>query len=112
MNSRVGCARSWRGKNLRVEILHTRAGVAQQIWIASEESSIIVDCGDGALRDLLSADIEPGDIDALFFTHGHFDHMGGFHTLLSFLRMIGRRDPLPIFAPAGCTEGIAAVKMF
>ena len=112
MDDKIKRTHSWQGKNLRVEILYTRAGVAQQIWVGSAETSIIVDCGDGVLRDLLIQQIEPNNISAAFFTHGHFDHMGGLYSLLGFLRMIGRTEPLPIYLPEGCTEVKASATAF
>ncbi len=112
MDNKTACTHSWQGKNLRVDILYTRAGVAQQILIGSATASVLVDCGDGTLRDLLAQQIEPNRISAVFFTHGHFDHMGGLHSLLGFLRMIGRTEPLPIFLPEKCAEVIASVSAF
>jgi ribonuclease Z len=96
---------NWQGRRLRVEVLHSYAGIAQQILIASDDGSrVLVDCGDGTLRDLLHRDVELGAIDALLITHGHFDHVGGLHSLLGFMRMIGREKPLKIIAPAGCHQ--------
>ncbi len=103
---------SWQGKSLRVHILYSRAGIAQHIWIESKNGSILIDTGDGILRDLLSNKLDPDRIRGIVFTHGHFDHMGGLHSLLGFLRMIGREEPLPICAPKGCREVFSIVDNF
>ena len=102
----------YRGRELTVSILFSAAGVAQHILVSRDSDIILVDCGDGCLRDLLDHNIPPDSISALTFTHGHFDHMGGLHSLLGFLRMIGRTEPLPIHAPEGCTEVFATVHNF
>jgi len=103
---------SWQGKNIEVNILYSRAGIAQHIWISNENGSILIDTGDGILRDLLSNQLDLNQIRGIIFTHGHFDHMGGLHSFLGFLRMIGRDESLLIFAPEGCTEVFSIVDNF
>ncbi|MFH1699626.1 MAG: MBL fold metallo-hydrolase [Candidatus Zixiibacteriota bacterium] len=102
----------WIGKSLTVDILYSRAGIANQIWIENSEGAILVDCGDGILRDLLKNKINYGILTAIFITHGHFDHMGGLHSLLGFLRMIGREDTLVINTPVNCIEVESIVREF
>ena len=112
MKTRQESSHSWQGKSLRVHVLHSRAGVAQHIWISNDHGAVLIDAGDGLLRDILAGRLGFDRIRGIFFTHGHFDHMGGLHTLLGFLRMIGRKDPLPIAAPEGCTEVFSTVDEF
>jgi ribonuclease BN (tRNA processing enzyme) len=95
---------SWQGKELHVDILHSRAGVAQQILISHKTGVVLFDAGDGTIRDLLENKIPPKHIKGIALTHGHFDHMGGLFTLLGFMRMIGRKEPLPIHFPPGSIE--------
>ncbi len=102
----------WQGRTFSVDVLYSRAGVATNTLVRTADTTLLVDCGDGCLRDLLTADIRLETIDAVFFTHGHFDHMGGLHSILGFMRMIGRPRPLPIYAPEMCTEAFAAVHNF
>lgn len=103
---------SWQGKNLGAHVLFSSAGIAQHIWVYNERGSILVDTGDGLLRDILSHGLDVDRIKGLTYTHGHFDHMGGLHSLLGFLRMIGRKEPLPVCAPQGCTEVFSTVDNF
>jgi ribonuclease Z len=103
---------SRKGKSINVKILYSRAGVAQHIWINNENGSILFDTGDGVLRDILTNNLDISQIKGLVFTHGHFDHVGGLHSLLGFLRMIERKEPLTIFAPKGCKEAFSIADNF
>jgi ribonuclease BN (tRNA processing enzyme) len=105
-------AQSWQGKQIRVEIPFSRAGVAQHVWIESGDGSVLVDVGDGILRDILQNRFDLNKLRGVVFTHGHFDHMGGLHSFLGYLRMIGRKEPLPICAPKGCAEVFSTLDSF
>lgn len=110
-NRRVG-VQSWEGKSLLAHVLYSRAGVGQHIWIENQNGAVLIDAGDGLIRDLISNDLDPGRIRGVVFTHGHFDHVGGLYSLLGFLRMIGRKKPLPVVAPRGCREVFSLVENF
>ena len=103
---------SWQGKNLDTTILYSRAGVAQHIWISNQNGSVLFDTGDGVLRDILDTNLDINQIKGIVFTHGHFDHVGGLHSLLGFMRMKERKKVLSIFAPKGCKEAFSIVDNF
>jgi ribonuclease BN (tRNA processing enzyme) len=81
-----------------MNILYSEAGIATQIIL----DSVLVDVGDGTLRDLLDIDYNFEDLQIIVITHGHYDHMGGLHSLLGYLRMIGRKEQLKILHPGAC----------
>ena len=86
-------------------VLYSRAGVATTIQVGEADGGfVLLDVGDGALRDLLSAGVDLKQLRGVAISHGHFDHLGGLHTVLGFLRMIGYSKELPIAYPAGCLE--------
>ncbi len=108
--------RTWENPEARVEVRYSQAGVSSSVIVISKFTGkiMLLDAGDGVLRDLLSAGsldfVE--DIDVIAITHGHFDHMGGIYALLGFLRMMHRTEPLNILVPAGCVEVPAVVTAF
>jgi ribonuclease Z len=103
---------NWRGKQLSARILFSASGVAQQIWIECGADALLVDAGDGTLRDLLGNELHPQLLLGIVITHGHYDHIGGLHTLLGFMRKTVRQAPLPIIAPPDSLELLGAVDNF
>jgi ribonuclease BN (tRNA processing enzyme) len=104
--------KKWQGKYLKVKILFSSAGVAQQIWIENPSGAILFDAGDGTLRDLLANKLDIHKLKGIVITHGHFDHIGGIYSLLGYLRMIRRTEELPIIFPKGCKEVKLLLKTF
>jgi ribonuclease BN (tRNA processing enzyme) len=102
----------WSGKSIKADILFSIAGIAQHILVSNQNGSILIDTGDGLIRDLKTNEFDLDQLKGIVYTHGHFDHMGGLHSLLGYLRMIGRKELLPIFAPEGCMEVFSAVDNF
>ena len=90
------------------------AGVGTTILLTSKFTGkmMLLDVGDGVLRDLLSSGKTDfvNDIDPIAISHGHFDHVGGLHALLGFMQMMGRTNPLNILIPADCVEAISIIK--
>ena len=85
-------------------ILYSRAGIATQILLSTEEYYFIIDAGDGTLRDLLYEKIDLRKIKGIFLTHGHYDHIAGLYALLGYFRIIERKCPINIYFPKGCKE--------
>ena len=106
----------WENDEVRIDIPYSAAGVSTTVVLTSKFTGkmMLMDVGDGALRDLLSFGNTAfvNETDPIAITHGHFDHIGGIHTILGFMRMLKRSNPLNILVPAGCTEAISLVAAF
>lgn len=61
---------------------------------------MLVDCGEPATRALLQAGVHADELDHIFISHLHFDHVGGLFTLLQGLWLAPRRQPLTVHLPA------------
>ncbi len=59
---------------------------------------LLFDCGEGCLDDIPVAHRQ--DIEAVFFSHFHIDHIAGFDSLLRF-NWCRPETPLYVFGPAG-----------
>jgi len=88
------------GKHLlKVNVLHSSAAVGTQILITKNQKSILVDVGDGCLRDLVDGRFKFETLKAVLLTHEHFDHISGLYSLINFLTLLGRKERLPITTP-------------
>ncbi|MFW9834258.1 MAG: MBL fold metallo-hydrolase [Candidatus Thorarchaeota archaeon] len=103
----------WENDEVLVEVPFSAAGVGTTIVLTSKftDKMMLLDVGDGVLRDLLSSGNTHfvHDIDPIAISHGHFDHVGGLHSLFGFMRMLGRTNPLNILIPTGCVEAISII---
>lgn len=96
------------------KLLFSAAGVATQILVKDKNVMILLDVGDGILRDLLNDD-KNSFLNVslhLFITHGHYDHCGGLFSLLGFLRMLGFNRNINIYYPGGAIEVEGIIKAF
>ena len=89
---------------MQVEVLHSQAGIATQILVTEDSTSLLVDSGDGTLRDLVKRKFNFETLKAILLTHEHFDHVSGLYPLVNFLILLGRRDRLSISTPQPSTR--------
>ncbi|MEW6736476.1 MAG: ribonuclease Z [Acidobacteriota bacterium] len=62
---------------------------------------LLLDCGEGTQYRLLRAPLRLGQLEAIFITHVHGDHLFGLPGLLATLSMQRREQPLTIYGPVG-----------
>ncbi|PDS21694.1 MBL fold metallo-hydrolase [Flavobacterium branchiophilum] len=84
----IGCKE---GVCLSEDIRDRRLRVS--VWIATDDASIVVDCGPDFRQQMLASKCEK--IDAILFTHEHADHTAGLDDIRPFNFVYG---DMPIFA--------------
>ncbi len=67
------------------------------ICVTNGASALVIDCGGDVVSRMQLADVSLATIQALFLTHEHIDHVGGFPLLYKKLWLYGRRSPLPVY---------------
>jgi len=65
--------------------------------ILKESKNILIDAGDGIVRALLFSNINPLDIDIIIISHFHPDHFSGLASLITQMKLGGRKRELQIF---------------
>jgi ribonuclease Z len=63
-------------------------------------STVVIDCGGNAVRQLQRLRVPLESIERLILTHSHPDHTSGFALFVEMLWLAGRRAALPIHGPA------------
>jgi ribonuclease Z len=72
-------------------------------------STIVIDCGSNAVRQLQRLNVPLDSIERVILTHAHQDHTSGFPLLVEMLWLAGRRRPLPVHGPANAIDVIRRV---
>ena len=62
---------------------------------------LLVDCGEGTQRQLLKSDVGLVDLEEVFLTHFHADHVLGLPGMLKTFALRGRELPLTVYGPRG-----------
>ena len=63
------------------------------------ERFFLIDCGEGTQMQLRKNRIRFSRINHIFISHLHGDHVFGLYGLLSTLSLMGRKNPLSLYAP-------------
>jgi ribonuclease BN (tRNA processing enzyme) len=64
-------------------------------------TTLLVDCGEPVDGNFKSTGLSYDAIDAIFISHLHSDHVGGFFMLMQGFWLEGRRKDLPVYLPGG-----------
>ncbi len=81
---------------------HGRYPSAQVLNI--QDQLFLIDCGEGTQSRMVEYEIRQSKISQIFISHLHGDHVFGLIGLLTSLSLIGRKQKIDLFGPAGIKE--------
>jgi len=67
--------------------------------LSAHERLFLIDCGEGTQMQLRKNRIRFGKINHIFISHLHGDHVFGLYGLLSTYSLMGRKNPVHLYAP-------------
>lgn len=70
---------------------------------------ILVDCGDGAIGQLMRAGIDFRTLNDVVISHHHMDHIAGLYALIGASMMMMRSTPLQIRGPLGTEQIVSSL---
>ncbi len=82
------------------------------VAVQIEGDIVLFDCGEGTQRQMMKLGMSYSKVQAVFISHLHLDHFLGVFGLSETLRLNGRTEPLPIFAPRGASALFHAFRKF
>lgn len=81
-------------------------------WLETESGSLLLDCGASAVHRMAQEKLDWAQLDAVWISHFHLDHVGGLAPFLFGTRnapeMRERRKPLKIFGAKGLEKLVKA----
>ena len=80
--------------------------------VRTENMLFLADAGPTVFSDLQRANINPGDVTAVFLSHGHADHVLGFPQLALLSKFAVKAKPLQVFCTATVRETISKIVDF
>ncbi|MEM1545900.1 MAG: ribonuclease Z [Candidatus Methanomethylicia archaeon] len=95
---------------IRIVFLGTSAGIPTSkrglpaIAIKIHGDLILLDCGEGSQRQMMTAKIRFGSLKRILITHLHGDHVFGLPGLLHTFSLMNREENLEIYGPPGLAE--------
>jgi ribonuclease Z len=67
-------------------------------FVTENKTSIIVEVSGNPAGELTACGVDPAELDAVFLSHAHVDHIYALPSLLHNMWLLKRSKPLPIFA--------------
>jgi ribonuclease BN (tRNA processing enzyme) len=82
-------------------------------WLETPNGTLLLDAGTDVLHRMAEEDLAWQDLDAIWISHFHLDHVGGLAPFLFGVRWApqiqGRQKPLRIFGPKGLQQLIGTI---
>jgi ribonuclease BN (tRNA processing enzyme) len=74
--------------------------------LETEKEKYLFDAGEGVSFSLLRNKIDFKEINHIFITHSHVDHLGGLFLLIQMMHLTQRKNPLNICLPQEAISGV------
>jgi ribonuclease Z len=87
-----------------------RAGPSTAIIVG--EKVFLVDAGRGVMQRIAGASIKPANIQAVFLTHLHSDHIDGLPDVFHSTWQFGRSTPFQLYGPEGSQDVVGGMMKF
>src|SRR5512132_4072331 len=71
---------------------------------------LLVDCAEGTQRQLLRSSVGLPDLEEVFLTHFHADHVLGLPGMFKSFSLRGRELPLVVYGPRGLTDLLGSLR--
>ena len=88
----------------------TRSHVAA--FLRLDGAGVLLDCGEGAQRQLLHAGVASRAIERICITHAHGDHCLGLPGVLNRMALDGARGPVPLHCPESAVPRLSLLTDF
>ncbi|MCB0165062.1 MAG: MBL fold metallo-hydrolase [Anaerolineae bacterium] len=90
-------------------ILDPERPATTAILIEFGSQKVLFDTGRGVTTQLLKREVHPAEIDAVFITHHHYDHICDLGEFLLTAWHNGRQQPINVFGPPGTAAIVEAL---
>ncbi|MDG6907480.1 MAG: ribonuclease Z [Nitrososphaerota archaeon] len=80
------------------------------IGIRDESDLLVLDCGDGSIKNLMRYGADVREISNILVTHCHSDHISGLTQIVETMSMSKKQTELNVFGPAGLVEYFSTVQ--
>jgi ribonuclease BN (tRNA processing enzyme) len=96
----------------RITVLGSSSGMpspfrfCSSFLLETEKGKYLFDAGEGVSFSLLRNKIDFKEINDIFITHSHVDHLGGLFLLIQMMHLSQRKTPLNIYLPQEAVSGV------
>ena len=80
------------------------------IGVNDEDNLTLLDCGDGAVHNLISSNVDFSSIPEILITHYHSDHITGLTSIVETMGIEKRTRKLLVYGPPGLVEYFRTVE--
>jgi ribonuclease BN (tRNA processing enzyme) len=99
-------------KRPRITILGSSSGMpspsrfCSSFLLETEKRKYLFDSGEGVSSSLLRNKMDFNQINCIFITHSHVDHVGGLFLLIQMMHLTQRKIPLEVYLPEEAISGV------